>query len=281
MLVRKRREGNWSKLATLKPMHRSSVDGNGLLGRYVGAVLEVVVLTLLLRLEPKTSQTTEILLNNGLIDGSTPLDTLSVVVRNVGPPIGLSLDVTKDHILDGGRHAGDLPRNVGLPTTECLRQMRKNHPGLVLLDALGHHIQNVVHHAGTQFQVEMTFNSLLGHILRKRLGVTTLELTSEEITKPTLEKGGDAAQEEQPDSPAWRPKADTRTLTDWTGIESIVDQVLQVLAHSDLPHQTILVPIHARELADVVEGILQTVRVLISIDIAKAELHMSINNELG
>mmetsp|Transcript_27303 Transcript_27303/g.78698 ORF Transcript_27303/g.78698 Transcript_27303/m.78698 type:complete len:112 (-) Transcript_27303:1958-2293(-) len=111
--------------------------------------------------------------------------------------------------------------------------------------------------------------------------MTTLELSSEEITKPTLQKGDDAAQEEQPDSPARRPKADTRTLTDRAGIESVVNQMLQVLAHSDLPHQTILVPVHSRELTDVVEGILQTVRVLIGIDIAKAELHMGINNELG
>ena len=57
--------------------------------------------------------------------------------------------------------------------------------------------------------------------------------------------------------------------------------MLQIFAHSNLPHQTILVPVHARELTNVVESILQTIRVLIGIDIAKSELHMSINNELG
>ena len=109
----------------------------------------------------------------------------------------------------------------------------------------------------------------------------TLELTCEQISKPALQKGDDAAQEEKPNSPAWRPKANARTLTNRAGIESVVNQMLQVLAHSNLPHQTILVPVHACELTNVVESILQTIRVLIGIDISKSELHMSINNELG
>ena len=167
MFVGKRRKGNRSELATFKPMHCSSVDSNGFLGRYVGTVLEVVVLTLLLSLEPETSQTTEILLDDRLIDSTTPLDSLSVVLSNVGPPVSLGLDVTEDHILDGGGHTGNLPRNVGLPATECLRKMRKNHSGLVLLNPLRHHIQNVMHDAGTQFQIEVTFNALLGNIFCK------------------------------------------------------------------------------------------------------------------
>ena len=64
VLVRKWWEGNGCKLAGLEPVDGRGVDGDGLLGRDVGTILEVSVLSLLLSLEVETSETTEVLLDD-------------------------------------------------------------------------------------------------------------------------------------------------------------------------------------------------------------------------
>lgn len=46
------------------------------------------------------------------------------------------------------------------------------------------------------------------------------------------------------------------------GVEAVVDEMLQVLAHADLSHQLVLVAVHARQLAHMGEDILQAVRQL-------------------
>lgn len=51
--------------------------------------------------------------------------------------------------------------------------MLQDGPGLVLLDALWHHVQDVVHHSSTELQVKVGLHALLGHGLRNSLGVTT------------------------------------------------------------------------------------------------------------
>ena len=53
--------------------------------------------------------------------------------------------------------------------------MLQDGPGLVLLDALGHHVQDVVHDGGTQLQVKVGLHTLLGHRLGHTLGVTSCE----------------------------------------------------------------------------------------------------------
>lgn len=49
---------------------------------------------------------------------------------------------------------------------------------LVLLDPLGHHVHNVVHHGGTQLQVKVGLHALLrhclGHSWRQREGWVSL-----------------------------------------------------------------------------------------------------------
>ena len=50
--------------------------------------------------------------------------------------------------------------------------MLQDGPGLVLLDALRHHIQDVVHDGSTELQVEVGLHSLLSHSLGHTLGVT-------------------------------------------------------------------------------------------------------------
>jgi hypothetical protein len=56
-----------SALARLQPVHSGGVDGNRLLWRDVGSVLEVVVLPLLLALEVEPRQPTQVLAAHSLV----------------------------------------------------------------------------------------------------------------------------------------------------------------------------------------------------------------------
>lgn len=51
--------------------------------------------------------------------------------------------------------------------------MLQDGSGLVLLDSLGHHVQDVVHYCCTQLQVKVGLHTLLGHSLGHTLGVTS------------------------------------------------------------------------------------------------------------
>lgn len=94
---------------------------------------------------------------------------------------------------------------------------------LVLLDSLGHHVEDVVHDSGTKFEIEVRFDTLLRNRLCDSLRVTTFELTSEQIAEPSLEERNDTAKEEEPDAPSGSPESDTRTFTDWSRVEASVD----------------------------------------------------------
>ena len=106
---------------------------------------------------------------------SLPANSLPVVVGRVCPPIGLHLNVAQDHVLDGRRQSRDLPRDVGFPAAEGLGEMLKDGAGLVLLDALRHHVEDVVHDGGPKLQIEVRLDPLLRHCLRNSLGVATYE----------------------------------------------------------------------------------------------------------
>jgi len=45
-------------------------------------------------------------------------------------------------------------------------------------------------------------------------------------------------------------------------VESMVDEMLEVLAHANLPHQLVLVAVHSRQLADVRKDVLKSIRQL-------------------
>jgi hypothetical protein len=137
-----------------------------------------------------------------------------------------------------------------------------------------------MHDSSSKLEVVMRLDTLFGDSLGDALRITSLELPREEITKPTFKKGHDTTHEEQPDAPAGSPEADTRTLTNGTCIEAIVDEVLQVFRHSDLSHELVLVTVHARQGANVRKGILKSVRELEGVNIAKAVLDMGINDKL-
>ena len=99
-------------------------------------------------------------------------------------------------------------------------------------------------------------------------------------------------------------------LAHGAGVEAVVHEVLEVLAHAHLAHELVLVAVHAcgtarrgeisgtaededahvqrsvicprtRELADVREGVLQAVRQLVGVDVAQAELHVGVHHQLG
>ena len=56
--------------------------------------------------------------------------------------------------------------------------------------------------------------------------------------------------------------------------------MLEILAHSDLPHQFVLVSIHASELPNVSECVLQSVCQLECIHVTKTILHVRVNYQL-
>jgi hypothetical protein len=159
-------------------------------------------------------QPAEVLLADGLVDGGAAPDTLPIVMGRVGPPVCLHLDVTKNHVFDGGRKSRNFPRNVGLPAAESFRQVLQDGPGLVLLDSFRHHVEDVVHDGGAKFQIEVGLHSLLRHRLGHALRVAALELPGEKVPEPPLEQRRHAAQEKEPNSPARRPKAAAGALAD-------------------------------------------------------------------
>jgi hypothetical protein len=63
-------------------------------------------------------------------------------------------------------------------------------------------------------------------------------------------------------------------------IESIVDDVLDILAHANLTHDAIFVSIETRQLTDVREDVLQTIRQLKRIDITQPILYVRVDDQL-
>jgi hypothetical protein len=155
-----------------------------------------------------------------------------------------------------------------------------------------------VHDSRTEFQVVVRLDTLLGDRLGNTFAVTTFKLTGEEISEPPLKERDDAAHEEQPHSPTGSPKTATRTLSDWTRIETVIDKMFQILRHPDLPHKLarrsvthgkttavsahlVLVPVHSRQGTDMGEDILDCVGELEGIDVSETILNVGIDNKFG
>ena len=167
-----------------------------------------------------------------------------------------------------------------LPAPPPLRQMLQYRARLVRLDSLGHHIQDIVHHSGTELQIKVRLHTLFGHRLGDTFRMTTFELSREEIAQPTLEQRDNTAEEKQPHAPPWSPEPDTRSFTHGTRIETVVYQMFDIFAHSHLTHQSILVSVHASQLTHMCEGVLQSIRKLERIDVTQAILHKRIHHQL-
>lgn len=63
-------------------MNRCGIDCYSFFCTDIRPIFQVTVLTLLLGLEIKTRETTQVLLHNGLVHSSTSTDTLTIIVRN-------------------------------------------------------------------------------------------------------------------------------------------------------------------------------------------------------
>jgi hypothetical protein len=59
--------------------------------------------------------------------------------------------------------------------------------------------------------------------------VTTLEMSCQQVSEPALQQWHDTTQEEQPHSPARSPESTTWSFSDWSCVEAVVDNVLQIL----------------------------------------------------
>mmetsp|Transcript_38034 Transcript_38034/g.88955 ORF Transcript_38034/g.88955 Transcript_38034/m.88955 type:complete len:246 (-) Transcript_38034:1571-2308(-) len=138
-----------------------------------------------------------------------------------------------------------------------------------------------MHDCCSELQIEVALHTLLGDGLGNSLGDASLKLTSKQVPKPSFQKWDDTPQEEEPHTPSWRPEAASRPLAHGTRVEAVVDEVLQILAHSHLSHQSVLVSVHTGELTHVGVDVLQAIRQLVSIDVAQAELHVTVHDQLG
>ncbi len=52
----------------------------------------------------------------------------------------------------------------------------------ILLDRLGHHVQNIVHDGGAQLKIIMGLNTLLGDCFGHTLAISTFELAGKQVT---------------------------------------------------------------------------------------------------
>jgi hypothetical protein len=75
------------------------------------------------------------------------------------------------------------------------------------------------------------------------------------ITKPAFKKWHNTTHKEQSDMPIRSPEANTRTFTNGICIEAIVDDMLQVFHHLNLPYELILVMAHAHKGTNMHKGI--------------------------
>jgi hypothetical protein len=66
---------------------------------------------------------------------------------------------------------------ISLPTPPSFRQVLEYCLRLVLLNGLGHHVQNIVHDSRSQFQVVVGFNALLGDSFGDTFAISTFKLS--------------------------------------------------------------------------------------------------------
>ena len=111
--------------------------------------------------------------------------------------------------------------------------------------------------------------------------MSSFELSGEQVPKPPFHDRDDSSQEEEPDSPARRPNADSRAFADGTGVEAEVDEVFNVFAEPHLSHELVLVAVHACGIPHMSEDILQTVGQLEGINVAQSVLSVAVYNEFG
>jgi hypothetical protein len=158
--------------------------------------------------------------------------------------------------------------------------MLQNRLRFVLLNSFWHHVIDVFDDCSPEFEIILAFNPLLGHALSNSFRVPSFELPGKQVPEPSLKKGNDSTDEKQPNAPTRGPEAYSWAFANLSGIEPVVDQVFEVLSHSDLAHQAILVSVHAGKMSNMREYILQSISELECFDVPKSILHMRVHNKL-
>jgi hypothetical protein len=237
------------------------------------------VLPLLLRLQKQSCQPTQILLAHCLVHCGSSFYPLSVVVSGVRPPVCLLLHVTQNHVLNRSRHPWHFPWYVRFPTSPCFSEVLHDCLCLVCLDSFRHHVHDVFHHCSSQLKIVVRFGSLFGNHLDQSFGMSALKLSGKQVAEPAFKQGNNASEEKEPDSPAWGPNSDTGSFSDRSSIKPVVNNMFDILTHSDLSHNSILVPINASKLSQMRIKILQSIIKLKRINISQPILYITIHYE--
>ena len=77
-------------------------------------------------------------------------------------------------------------------------------------------------YSSSEFEIVVTLNSLFSDCFSDPLTVSSLELSSQQVTQPSLQQRDNTTQEEEPYSPAWSPDSASWTLSNWTLIKNII-----------------------------------------------------------
>lgn len=152
--------------------------------------------------------------------------------------------------------------------------MLQNGFSFVLFDSFRHHIVDIFDNSSSQLKVVLTFHALFGDCFCNTFRMSALELPCKQIAKPSLEQRNNSSNEEEPDTPSWCPKSNTRSLSNLASIEPVVDQVFEVFSHPNLPHKSILVPIHSGQHSYMGKDILKPISQLKCFNITQPVLHM-------
>ena len=81
-------------------------------------------------------------------------------------------------------------------------------------------------YSSSELEIVVTLNSLFSDCFSDPLTVSPLELSSQQVTQPSLQQRDNTTQEEEPYSPAWSPDSASWTLSNWTLIRHIMHHFL-------------------------------------------------------
>lgn len=96
----------------------------------------------------------------------------------------------------------------------------------------------------------MRFCPLLCDHFHQALRMPSFESPRQQVAEPSFKKRDDSSDKEKPDSPSRSPNAHTWTFAYGSSVESVINDVLYVLAHSYLSHHSVFVPINSCELTN-------------------------------
>jgi len=160
MLIIDWREWNVTEFSCFQPMDQSCVNGHTFFCRNVWTILQIIMLSLLLRFEVQSRQSSQVLLAYCLVNCCSSFYSFSVVICGVRPPVSFLLHVSQNHVLNWSRHTWNFPRDVSFPTSPCLSKMLHNCLCFICFYTFWHHIHNIFHDCSSELQIIMRLGSL-------------------------------------------------------------------------------------------------------------------------